>query len=141
MSSQLRRSTAPTSQETRHLLVIEDDAANREILVTAFEAEGFTVASAGRGRDALATATRTHPSAVVLDLLLPDLDADTIVDRLRRSAGDFALVLVSASTDLPYAAGRLHADAYFAKPYDLPDVVAAIERLVSGPVATNGTPA
>jgi DNA-binding response OmpR family regulator len=128
------------SQENRHLLVVEDDAANREILVSAFEAEGFEVASAGRGNDALLAARRTHPLGVVLDLLLPDLDASTIVEGLRKSGGDFALVLVSASTDLPHMAGVLNADAYFPKPYDLPDVVAAVERLVPQPAGTNGVP-
>ncbi len=63
----------------KRILIIEDDAAMREILVDRFTAAGFSVVMAEDGKTALDMALELHPDLLVLDILLPKVDGLTIL--------------------------------------------------------------
>ena len=65
------------------LLVVDDDRAVREALRAALEDEGFTVAVAANGAEAMAKMRERPPRLVLLDLMMPVLDGFDVLDRMR----------------------------------------------------------
>src|SRR6185437_7244042 len=65
------------------VLVVEDETKLRELLRSYFEREGMAVLSTGSGSDAIALARRGRPDLVILDLGLPDVPGEDVVQDLR----------------------------------------------------------
>jgi CheY-like chemotaxis protein len=68
------------------ILVIDDDSAVRRVLNRLFELEGYTMDLAGDGIKGLELFRRTMPSAVLLDLLLPDISGEEICHTIAQLA-------------------------------------------------------
>jgi len=93
------------------VLIVDDHEGFRSFARTLLETEGFAVVGdAIDGRTALAAAERLHPSVVVLDIQLPDIDGFEVADRLARFAHPPAVVLVS-TRDAPSFRRRLEASS------------------------------
>ena len=80
------------------VLVVEADAAIRSLLREILETEGHTVVEAGSGREALQRVAEQAPGAVLLDLLLPQMDGFAVIDALRAQPAwrDIALCIITA---------------------------------------------
>jgi PAS domain S-box-containing protein len=76
------------------LLVVEDDAATREMLRRTLEREGWAVAEAENGRAGLERVAECAPRAVVLDLMMPEMDGFEFLDALRRDPRHAALPVI-----------------------------------------------
>ncbi|MGD9002237.1 MAG: response regulator, partial [Anaerolineae bacterium] len=70
-----------------HVLVVEDEAATRELLRRVLEGEGWTVAEAENGRAALDRVAEERPALILLDLMMPEMDGFAFMDELRRREG------------------------------------------------------
>ena len=70
------------------ILTIEDNPITRKMLRLALESEGYRVEEAEDGRAALAAVAACRPALIVLDYVLPDCDGLTLLDEIRRQAGD-----------------------------------------------------
>ncbi len=70
------------------VLVVDDDATVRDLMERFLSKEGFSVATAIGGREALDLARELHPSAITLDVMMPDLDGWTVLAAIK---GDPAL--------------------------------------------------
>jgi CheY-like chemotaxis protein len=70
-----------------HVLVVEDEAATRELLRRVLEGEGWTVAEAENGRAALDRVAEERPALILLDLMMPEMDGFAFMDELRRRKG------------------------------------------------------
>lgn len=113
------------------ILVVEDDDDVRESLRDALEDEGYVVASATDGLEAL-TWLRAHPppSLILLDWMMPRCDGAQFL-RLRKEDPTLAavpIVLLTADIQKNGKAEALAAGAFLTKPVMLPDLLAAIER-------------
>ena len=124
-----------------HILVVEDEPRLRSLLRLYLEWEGHKVTDVGDGRSALAAYEADGADLVVLDLMLPAMQGETVLEALREH-GDVPILITSAKrTDAERIAGlRMGADDYLAKPFnphELTARVAAILRRVapSKPVA------
>jgi signal transduction histidine kinase/CheY-like chemotaxis protein/putative methionine-R-sulfoxide reductase with GAF domain len=85
----------------RRALVVEDDPATREMLRRLLERDGWSVSEAPNGRAGLEWVASTTPHLVLLDLMMPELDGFTFVERLRAEPAWRAIpVLVVTSKDL-----------------------------------------
>jgi two-component system OmpR family response regulator len=62
------------SDENRHVLVVDDDASQLKLLATYLKQQGFDVATATDGNDALTKARACKPDAIVSDVLMPSMD-------------------------------------------------------------------
>lgn len=117
------------------VVVVDDDPEICGLLAEALESElGLRVEVAGDGWEALAGVRAERPALVLLDLLMPGMDGVTFCRRVR---ADPALVgvPVAAITALPGAEGRRRAQAAgcvacLPKPFDLPQLLAVVRRLV-----------
>ena len=92
-------SIAPSQvDEPIRILVVEDDPANREIMVRTLHREGWTVTEADSGRAGLRMATEDAPDLIVLDLGLPELDGFGFLHELRKTpqGSKIPVVVVSA---------------------------------------------
>lgn len=118
-----------------HILVVEDEPRLRSLLRLYLEREGHRVTDAGDGRSALASFEAEGADLVVLDLMLPAMQGETVLEALREQ-GDVPILITSAKrSDAERIAGlRMGADDYLVKPFnphELTARVAAILRRVA----------
>ena len=114
------------------LLVVEDEVKLAGLLRRGLEEEGYAVDTAAAGREALWLAEENPYDAVVLDVMLPDLDGFEICRRLRDS-GRWAPVLMLTARDsvLDRVAGLdAGADDYLTKPFSFAELLARLRALV-----------
>ena len=109
------------------ILVVDDEIAIRRLLRNTLERAGYGVVEAGDGREAIACAAAEHPSAILLDLGLPDRDGLSLIPLLRQD-GDTVVLIVSArdATDEKVAALDLGADDFVTKPFDTDELLARL---------------
>lgn len=117
------------------ILVVEDEATTALLLRDTLEHRGFQVRVAGDGRQALALIAEAPPDAIVLDLVLPDMDGRTLLAQLRRAPGtsDSAILVLSASDGaIPRAECLAYgADLFLSKPADPQLVIRSLEGLLT----------
>ncbi|MEV4642295.1 response regulator transcription factor [Actinoplanes sp. NPDC049548] len=107
------------------ILIVDDAPTISDVLAMALTYEGWEVRSAGNGTTALETAAGFAPDAVLLDVMLPDMDGLEVLRRLRvQRPGLPVLVLTARDSAEDRIAGMLAgADGYLTKPFSLDHVV------------------
>lgn len=83
----------------KHLLVVDDEDTIREIAAVTLEAtSGWQVTSASSGPEALKLATTLHPDAILLDVMMPDVDGPSTFRMLRGNAAtkDIPVIFLTA---------------------------------------------
>ncbi len=115
-----------TSSVPLRVLIVEDDAANSEVISLVLEMAGHQVSTAPTAREALVRAAADQPAVVLLDLGLPDEDGGTITSALRQSLPAGARIIITSGTSVDAAeAKRLGVDGVLEKPFD-PDRLLAV---------------
>src|SRR5438876_8896759 len=113
------------------VLVVEDDQKIVNLLRLYLTKEGFAVASAADGREALDAAVRVHPSLIILDLMLPHVDGVEVCRRLRATSDVPILMLTARVDELDKLLGlSLGADDYVTKPFSPREVVARVKTIL-----------
>jgi DNA-binding response OmpR family regulator len=113
------------------ILVVEDDPKIVHLLRMYLEREGYGVATAADGRDALDASGRVHPSLIILDLMLPHVDGLEVCRRLRASSDVPVLILTARVDELDKLVGlSLGADDYVTKPFSPREVVARVKTIL-----------
>ena len=132
-----RRRALPSTEQAPELpagkpgvLVIEDDPAAQELLRLHLEGAGYGVVVTASGRQALAWLSEMRPDAVLLDILLPDLDGWEILQRLKSDAATRSIpVMVVSVVDDRQLGLALGAIDYLVKPVSRELLLEAIGRL------------
>ncbi len=110
---------APAGNGAR-VLVVEDDADARAVLCASLERSGYAVVDAANGAEAVATARRAAPAAVILDLVLPDISGYDVLRILKNSPETASVPVVVLSVEPGRElAKRLGAWDVLQKPLDL----------------------
>ncbi len=121
--------------QTERLLVVEDSDAVREVLVIKLRREGYNVAEAASGREALEQAASGNTDLVLLDMRLPDMSGLQVLRQLRRSRSMLDTpVIVISGLDRPddvVTALQSGANDYLTKPFDLTVALARIRTQLS----------
>lgn len=119
-----------TPRATR-ILIVEDDATLRDALAEVLRDEGHDVRVASHGGEAVDELIVWDADLIVLDVMMPTMDAFEFREHQRRlGLGRAAKTLIlSAARDVATAASRLEADGWIAKPFRLADVLEAVDRL------------
>jgi two-component system, OmpR family, response regulator len=114
------------------VLVVDDEPTLAELLTMALRYEGWEVRSAGDGLSAVRTARDFRPDAVVLDVMLPDIDGLEVLRRLRAETSDVPVLFLTAKDSLEDRITGLTAggDDYVTKPFSLEEVVARLRGLM-----------
>jgi len=121
------------------ILVVDDEAQVREVLIEFLAGEGYTVEGFASGSDALDAVTREPPDLVLLDIHMPGVDGVEILRRIRALDDKIAVIMVTANEDVAIARETLKLGAvdYVAKPFDF----TYLERAVAAGLARGGAPA
>ncbi|MGH2711692.1 MAG: response regulator transcription factor [Actinomycetota bacterium] len=128
------------------VLVVEDEVKMAGLLKRGLEEEGYAVDTAANGSEALWLGAETPYDAVVLDIMLPDLDGFEVCRRLRE-AGRWSPVLMLTARDV--VSDRVSgldagADDYLTKPFSFAELLARLRALIRRgaqerpPVLTSG---
>jgi two-component system OmpR family response regulator len=122
------------------LLVVDDEVNIAELLAMALRYEGWNVAMAHTGRDAVAAATEFRPDAIVLDIMLPDFDGLEVLRRIRTATAHVPVLFLTARDAVEDRVAGLTAggDDYVTKPFSLEEVVARLRALMRRAAVTVG---
>ncbi len=112
------------------LLVVEDDDSIRTALRWALEDEGYDVAEAASGEDAVRAVAVAPPDLMVVDLMLGSMDGYAVIREVRRDL-DLPIIVVSARADTHdiVAALEAGADDYVTKPFEVKEITARLRAL------------
>jgi len=114
------------------VLVVDDEQMLTDLLSMALRMEGWEVRTAASGFQALQVAREFEPDAMVLDIMMPDLDGMSVLQRLRRSGDDVPVLFLTAKDSVSDRVAGLTAggDDYVTKPFSLEEVVARLRGLM-----------
>jgi CheY-like chemotaxis protein len=116
------------------LLLVDDDAALRALLLATFPADEFDVLAAPEGERALELAAESPFDVVVLDWQLPGLSGGDVLRELKTRSPATAVVVLTANSDAGGAAAL--ADAFLTKPFSPVQLLRVLETLLSRTRAT-----
>ena len=114
------------------VLVVDDEPNLTELVAMALRYEGWDVRTAATGTEAVRTAREFSPDAVVLDMMLPDIDGLEILRRLRADAPEVPVLFLTTRDAVEDRVAGLTAggDDYVTKPFSLEEVVARVRALL-----------
>lgn len=115
------------------VLVVDDEAAIRRLIVDALEFDGFETRDADDGDGALSVLEVWAPDVIVLDLMMPRLDARGFREeqRKRQLALEVPVIVISAGRDLGNRTVGLDPAAIVPKPFDLGEFLQLVRRIIS----------
>lgn len=112
------------------VLLVEDESAQREVLTYNLEAEGFTVASAASGDEALLMVQEEAPDLILLDWMLPNVSGIEVCRQIKarpETRGIPVIMLSARSEELDRVRGlETGADDYVVKPYSVAELMARL---------------
>jgi two-component system OmpR family response regulator len=123
---------AGMSAEPNRVLVVDDEPNIVDVISMALRFEGFEVASAGTGADAIASVAAKRPQLLVLDVMLPDLDGFEVHRRLAGNGGHLPEVFLTArrETEDRVRGLTIGADDYVVKPFSLEELIARVRAVL-----------
>jgi two-component system KDP operon response regulator KdpE len=117
--------------ETETILIIDDELQIRRLLEITLSANGYKILQAGNGKDGLVDAATHHPSLIILDLGLPDIDGQEILKKLREWFFRPIIILsVRNSEDDIIRALDNGANDYLTKPFRSGELLARIRAAI-----------
>jgi DNA-binding response OmpR family regulator len=111
------------------ILVVDDDGAIRHTVAEILMMEEYAVATAPNGAEALLAVEQERPGLVLLDMRMPILDGWGFVRGLKERNITLPILVMTAAQDSANWAAEVGAAGYLAKPFDLPELLNAVERL------------
>jgi CheY-like chemotaxis protein len=116
----------------RTALVVDDDVFVVSALAEILDEEGYDVHTATNGFSALRRAAELKPAVILLDLFLPERSGIEVLHDLRSDAAtrDVAIVVVTGHPDALSETQIAETDDVIAKPFDVRELVAAVQRAV-----------
>ncbi len=116
------------------ILVVDDDAAIREVVAEVLEEEGYRVTAASSGQDALAAIDADEPALVVLDMRMPVMNGWEFAEQLGERPGRrIPLLVMTAAVDAVQRAAEIGAAGTLSKPFDLTDLIDLVQTLIESP--------
>ena len=114
------------------VLVVDDEPTLADLVSMALRYEGWEVRGAGTGSDAVRVARQFEPDAVVLDVMLPDVNGLEVMRRMRAGGADVPVLFLTARDAVEDRVAGLTAggDDYVTKPFSLEEVVARLRALM-----------
>ncbi len=112
------------------ILIVDDDRSIRELLTMHLEERGYSVLAASSAEDGARLAAKAQPSAIVLDMRLPDGSGIDLIPALRESASESPVLMITAHHDMATTILAMKAGAfdYLHKPIDIEAFDQALAR-------------
>jgi DNA-binding response OmpR family regulator len=115
-----------------HILVVEDDPRMQKVLQRMFHEQGYTVTLCGDGQAGLDAFHTVKPSAVVLDLLLPNIFGRDLCKTMKAEQPEIPVIVVSAISEVAdkVLLLELGADDYVTKPFSPRELMARVQAAI-----------
>lgn len=127
--------------ENETILIIDDELQIRRLLEITLSANGYKILQAGNGKDGLVDAATHHPSLIILDLGLPDIDGQEILRKLREWFFKPIIVLsVRSSEEDIIRALDNGANDYLTKPFRSGELLARLRAAIRAGENKNDAP-
>ena len=115
----------------RKILVVEDDHKTSQLIQVCLQKDGYRVAAAYDGKEALDLARKIRPDLVILDLMLPEVDGLEVCQQLRAESKVAIIMLTGKSTEDDKLLGLdLGADDYVTKPFSFRELLARVRAVL-----------
>jgi len=116
----------------RRVLIVDDEEGFRDGVADLLEMEGYSVLVAKDAVDAIRVLPEFQPEVILLDLRMPNLDGEAFMRGMDGlpAATKAPVVLLSAKEDLAAIAGRAGAAAYLHKPFEAPQLLSILEKVL-----------
>jgi two-component system, OmpR family, response regulator len=120
------------SPEAHRVLVVDDEPNIVDVICMALRFQGFAVATAGTGSDALAAVAAFRPHLMILDIMLPDMEGFEVAQRLGAQRADVPIIFLTArdATEDKIRGLTMGGDDYVTKPFSLEELVARIRTIL-----------
>jgi CheY-like chemotaxis protein len=116
-----------TAHESPSVLVVDDEPQVAWVLRFSLEHEGFHTYTASNGLEALEEIEKHRPSVMILDLMMPEMDGWTVLERIRRlPLGERPRVIIVSALTGPEEKAKASshgADAFVPKPFDVEELI------------------
>ena len=125
-------STATNENSKSRILVVDDEQSISDLISTSLRFVGFEVRTAATGQEALRVAEEFKPNAMVLDVMLPDLNGFEVCEKIRNEGQDIGVLFLTAKDtveDKVYGLTR-GGDDYMTKPFSLEELVARVKSIL-----------
>lgn len=115
-----------------HILIVDDEAAVRDMVSDALRFAGFEVSSAANAVDALNTVLKSQPDLLVVDINMPGMNGHELLQHLRKQGNHTPVILLTARQEFEDMADGLRngADDYVRKPFRLEELLLRIEAVL-----------
>jgi len=121
-------------KETARILVVDDDANIINFFQAVLEEQGYTVATAGNGVEAIKKVHEFHPEVILLDVIMPEMDGYEVTEELKDNpeTSNISIILVTGMDTLDDKVRGLEcgADDFITKPFNFDELVARVRSLV-----------
>ena len=121
-----------TAVNAQRILVVDDESSISDLISTSLRFVGFDVRTAANGAQALQIAEEFKPHAMVLDVMLPDLDGFEVCKQIRNEGVETGVLFLTAKDgmDDKVKGLTLGGDDYMTKPFSLEELVARLRALL-----------
>jgi CheY-like chemotaxis protein len=110
------------------VLVVDDEPDIRATVSAMLEIEGYDVAEAVNGAEALAVVEASPPDVILLDMRMPVLDGWGFAAEMRRRGHRIPIVVMTAARDAAHWAAEIAATAFVSKPFGYDDLIRAVQE-------------
>jgi DNA-binding response OmpR family regulator len=116
------------------VLVVDDEVALAQIILSYFKKEGFEVLASHDGLDAVKIARDFQPDFIVLDLMLPGLDGVEVCKEIRKFSDAYIIMLTARDEEMDKIVGlAVGADDYMVKPFSTKELIARAHAMLRRP--------
>lgn len=121
-----------TAENAQRILVVDDESSISDLISTSLRFVGFDVRTAANGAQALQIAEEFKPHAMVLDVMLPDLDGFEVCKKIRNEGVETGVLFLTAKDGMEDKVKglTLGGDDYMTKPFSLEELVARLRALL-----------
>ena len=114
------------------LLVVEDDADTLKLVTLILSRAGYQVLPVERGAEALVQIAKKRPDAILMDIMLPDMDGFTVAQRLKTTMPDPPPILFFSARGSPedQVTSRILGDGFLMKPVRLSTLLQAVRKVL-----------
>lgn len=114
------------------ILVVDDEQHIRTLLLTLLESAGYRVSAASSGEEALTLLAEENPQAMIVDLMLPGMDGMILIERIVSMHPELPILMLTAHGTIANAVAAMKKGAFdfLAKPFEMSDLLARVEKAV-----------
>jgi CheY-like chemotaxis protein len=122
----------PAAERSRNILVVEDDADVRRVIVECLGLIGYSVTEAPNGAEGLRAIQRHKPDLLVVDYAMPDMTGAEVISKAREMVGDLPVILATGYADMAAVERLAGKPTVLRKPFDINSLGSAVATALHG---------